>query len=263
MKSLLIIKAGSTFPVIRQRLGDFEDWVISACGLSTDVFRVIDLQEGESLPLVDCLSGVIITGSHAMVTDQDVWMQKLAVWVIAVVQRQIPLLGICFGHQLLAKAMGGDIDYHPLGREIGTVAVTLTDEGKKDRLLGGLPDTFLAHATHAQSVINLPFNAVRLAENGFEAQHAFRLGYNAWGLQFHPEFTAEIVQGYIIEQSASLLSEGMNIEALQAEVRETEPANALLKKFMSIVAKESDGINSTKGSESLSGHLSFPKEKTL
>ena len=68
MKALTIIKAGSTFPATRQKLGDFEDWVIRACGLAEDNVSVINVNKGEALPSLEILSGVIITGSHGMVT---------------------------------------------------------------------------------------------------------------------------------------------------------------------------------------------------
>ena len=235
MKALTIIKAGSTFPTISRSLGDFEDWVIRACGLSDQAVSVINVVDGEALPSVEKLSGVIITGSHAMVTDQVTWIQALASWIPQVLEHNVPLLGICFGHQLLAQAMGGRSDYNPKGREIGTVAITLTPEGKQDRLLGSLPPVFNAHTTHAQTVIKLPANALRLAENLFEANHAFRLGDSAWGLQFHPEFSDAIMRAYVSEQTPSLFRKGYDVDALQAAICNTDAANALLKRFFTIV----------------------------
>jgi GMP synthase (glutamine-hydrolysing) len=235
MKSLIIIKAGSTFTSLKDTAGDFEDWVISGCGLSADTFSVIHITENEALPAIDSISGVIITGSHAMVTDQESWMQTLASWIPMLLDRSIPLLGICFGHQLLAQAMGGYVDYHPQGLEIGTVAIALTKEGQQDLLLGSLPGKFLAHTTHEQTVIQLPVNAVKLAENLFEAHHAFRLGDKAWGVQFHPEFTADIMKIYAREEDDSLLAKNYDIKALEATICNTDEANALLKKFMTIV----------------------------
>jgi len=238
MKSFIIIKTGSTLPTLRQRLGDFEDWIIRALGSSNAVITVVNIMAGEALPSVDTISGVIITGSPAMVTDKAAWMQRLVIWIPQVLERNIPLLGICFGHQLLAEAMGGHADYHPKGREIGTVSIQLTPEGKQDRLLGALPDDFLAHTTHAQTVTKLPPNALRLAENSFEIHHAFRLGDSAWGMQFHPEFSADIMSAYVNEQSASLLKEGHNVDELKAAICNTNAASSLLKRFMAIVQEQ-------------------------
>jgi GMP synthase (glutamine-hydrolysing) len=238
MKKLIIIKAGSTFPALRQRLGDFEDWIIHKIGSSNVAITVVNVMEGEALPPVDMLSGVIITGSPAMVTDKDDWMQMLIAWIPQVVEHNIPLLGICFGHQLLAEAMGGHTDYHPKGREMGTAYIQLTPEGKQDKLLGALPDDFLAHTTHAQTVLSLPANALRLAENSFESHHAFRCGDSAWGVQFHPEFSADIMRAYVSEQTPSLLKEGHNVEELTATICHTDSANTLLKRFMTIVQEQ-------------------------
>ncbi len=134
--------------------------------------------------------------------------------------------------------MGGLVAYHPGGREIGTVSITLTPEGKKDRLLGALPDMFMAHTTHAQTVSRLPTGAKLLAQNSFEAHHAYRIGTNAWGVQFHPEFTADIMNGYVKEQTGTLVKDGHDIKALQSAICNTDQANGLLKRFMRII-KES------------------------
>ena len=68
MKTVIIIKAGSTFPTTRQCLGDFEDWIIRSIEGFDVLISVVNVLEGETLPPVDTLSGIIITGSHGMVT---------------------------------------------------------------------------------------------------------------------------------------------------------------------------------------------------
>ena len=238
MKSVIIVKAGSTFSTTRQCLGDFEDWIIRSIEWSDVLISVVNVLEGETLPPVDTLSGVIITGSHGMVTDNETWMQVLASWIPKVLERNIPLLGICFGDQLLANAMGGYSDYHPKGREIGTVSIKLSPAGRLDRLLGYLPDEFYAHTTHAQTIIKLPENALNLAANPFETHHAFRLGDSAWGVQFHPEFSADIMKAYINEQAGTLQREGHDIAELTATICNTDAANRLLQRFIAIVQEQ-------------------------
>ncbi|MEI7995718.1 MAG: glutamine amidotransferase [Methylococcaceae bacterium] len=238
MKTVIIIKAGSTFPITRQRFGDFEDWIIRSIGGSEILISVINVLEGETLPPVETLSGVIITGSHGMVTDNETWMQVLTSWIPKVMECNIPLLGICFGHQLLAMAMGGYSDYHPKGREIGTVSIKLSPEGRQDRLLGYLPDEFKAHTTHAQTIIKLPEHALTLAANPFEAHHAFRLGDSAWGVQFHPEFSADIMKAYINEQAVTLQREGHDVAELTATICNTDAANRLFNRFIAIVQEQ-------------------------
>jgi GMP synthase (glutamine-hydrolysing) len=170
-----------------------------------------------------------------MVTDQASWMVKVEAWIPSVLKQNIPCLGICFGHQLLAQAMGGLVDYHDGGREIGTVAITLTQEGKQDPLTGTLPSEFFGHTTHAQTVKKLPIGAKLLAQNSFESHHAYRIGKNAWGVQFHPEFTADIMKGYVIEQASALINGGYDIETLQSSICNTNNANGPLKRFVGFV----------------------------
>ncbi|MGZ8151726.1 MAG: glutamine amidotransferase [Methylovulum sp.] len=235
MKKLIIIKAGKTFPATRQVFGDFEDWVIAASMLPSPAIAVINVVTGEALPHVDETAGVIVTGSHAMVTDHEHWIKTVADWIPQVIDRNIPFLGICFGHQLLAQAMGGQSGYHSQGREIGSVSIALTEDGRHDKLLGYLPAVFFAHTTHAQTVLQLPPNAIRLAENPFEFHHAFRLGSCAWGVQFHPEFSAEIMRSYITEQASTLAEAGYDVQALQQNVCNTPEANSLLERFIRVV----------------------------
>ena len=93
---------------------------------------------------------------------------------------------------MLAHTFGGSVDYHELGEEKGEVEIRLTEEGKKDPLLGVLPEHFSAYASHFQTVTRLPQNVVILAQNDFESTHALRFKDNVWGVQFHPECVGDV-----------------------------------------------------------------------
>jgi GMP synthase (glutamine-hydrolysing) len=145
------------------------------------------------------------------------------------------VLGICYGHQLLAHALGGEAGDHPQGAEVGTVTVTLDEAAATDALLRGLPAQFPAHAVHWQSALRLPEGAVRLAGNDHEPVHAFRAGAHAWGVQFHPEFDADVMRGYIDQLAGDLVRAGTNPAALREHVVPTDAAAGLLGRFARIV----------------------------
>ena len=138
----------------------------------------------------------VITGSHDMVTDRRDWSERTASWLAEAASMGASILGICYGHQLLAHALGGTVDYNLLGPERGTTEVTLLKAASTDPLFGGLPQTIEVHVSHSQSVLRLPSDAVALAANNWDSNQAFRVGDRAWGVQFHPEFDAGIMHAY-------------------------------------------------------------------
>jgi len=109
----------------------------------------------------------------------------------------MPVLGICLGAQLLAKAAHAPV-YPVEGAEVGWFAVELTEAGTQDPVLGRPPQTFDAFQWHYYAH-DVPAGAVELARNRVCTQ-AFRLGDSAWGVQFHPEVTLHQVQSWIHEE---------------------------------------------------------------
>lgn len=230
MKPIVIFKVGDTFADLAQQSGDFENWIEKGLGKLNTPVTVIDPRIAP-LPSYEEIAGAVITGSHAMVTDRAVWSEALAVWLRAAVEKEVPVLGICYGHQLLAHALGGQVDYHPNGIEIGSVHVSKTSAATDDPLFHDLPAEFMAHVVHSQSVRALPPNAVLLAANAFEQHHAYRVGQNAWGVQFHPEFDHRAMGTYIEKLSDHLKEKGADITALQSQLAYTQAASGILHKF--------------------------------
>jgi GMP synthase (glutamine-hydrolysing) len=77
-----------------------------------------------------------------MVTDRLAWSEKTAAWIRSAMAVEMPLFGICYGHQLMADALGGEVAYHPAGRETGCKAITLSAAGRTDPLLSDRPAHF-------------------------------------------------------------------------------------------------------------------------
>lgn len=228
-KPILIVLAGRTHPEISRTLGDYEHWI--AAGLGDGLpYSAVDARACPAYPEPSALAGVVVSGSHAMVTDREVWSERLAGWLRSCVAAELPVLGICYGHQLLAHALGGVVANHPKGPEVGTRTLSLADAAQDDLLFTGLPGTFPAQWVHYQSAVVLPPEAVVLAYNDFEPHQAFRLGKRAWGLQFHPEFSAQAMRGYIRQLHDRLDDHA----ALLAGVRDTPDAAGLLRRFAAL-----------------------------
>lgn len=232
---ILIIKTGNTIPSLLDEDQDFEDWFIRGSGLESNRFICCAVDKGEALPAIDAVAAAIITGSPAYVTDLAPWNEIAAEYLRILHVQQKPILGVCYGHQLLAWAFGGEVGFHPGGREIGTVNIKLTEEAAVDALFAEIPKQFNVQASHQQSVLSLPEGAVLLAGNGFDAHHAFRLGSSTWGVQFHPEFSASVMSAYIRERSDDIAREGHDVAALLAKVDATPASAGLLQQFAELL----------------------------
>jgi len=231
MKPILIVKAGGTYPDMAARYGDFEDWFIARMDPSAAPIQTVSPFSGESLPPAGSFGGIIITGSHDMVTEKHSWSEKTALWVKQAVEADIPLLGVCYGHQLLAHAMGGVVGDNTKGKAFGTVPIRLNQQGRQDPLFDGMPETFAAHVCHSQSVLQLPAGATLLASSDLDPHHAFAIGKRAWGVQFHPEFDGQRLRLYIQRFADDLEAQGCDVDRLLADIRETPQSEALLRRF--------------------------------
>ncbi len=234
MRPIVILKTGDTLPGIDTARGDFDAWITPTLGWDQDDVHVVEAHRDEPLPDPDGVSGAVVTGSPAMVTDRAAWSVRSGAWLAALVERASPVLGICYGHQLLADALGGEVGANPRGREIGTVPIELFDYDD-DPLLAGFSREIPAHTTHLESVLRLPAGVHHMGRSALDDHHVFRAGPSAWGVQFHPEFDADIMRRYIEARRAPILEEGLDADGIEAAVTETPASTSLLARFGELV----------------------------
>jgi GMP synthase (glutamine-hydrolysing) len=235
---VLIIKTGSTYAELAAQRGDFEDWIISGMGIDRNDILIVDVSQNKTLPSYRKLSGIVVTGSHAMVAEHHAWSEYANQWMSGAIERQIPLLGICYGHQLLAYALGGMVGDNPEGLEFGTVNISLTAEAGKDLLFSKVPHDFPAHVCHKQSVLLLPPGAQVLASSDLDEHQAFVFGTYTWGVQFHPEFDTNAMKKYITTYTQELSEQGTNPKLLLEGCRETPESSSLLQRFYEIICEK-------------------------
>jgi GMP synthase (glutamine-hydrolysing) len=174
---------------------------------------------------------VIVLGG-AMHPDEDErhgWLTTELRWLEGLLDRGTPLLGICLGSQLVARAAGAEV-FRSSESEVGWFAVERTAAAADDPVAGALPERFDAfewhHYTHS-----LPDGAVELARSRLCMQ-AFRLG-NAWGVQFHPEVRAEQVEAWAGEDPEDVSNPEDFIAAMRARIADwNELGRGLCRAFL-------------------------------
>lgn len=232
MSEFLIVQTGAVLPELYGRLGDFPHWFRIGLGLPRGAIDVVRADLGEPLPNPARYAGIIVTGSGAMVSERLYWSERTAEWLRDAIARDAAaILGVCYGHQLIAHALGGAVDWNPHGREIGTQAITPTLQARTDALFGPLPLRFHAQTTHRQSVIATPPGTHVLAHSMLESHQALRFGTRAWGVQFHPEFSVRAMASYVQLRKPTLHEEGLDTERILADIAPAPEGRRLLRRF--------------------------------
>lgn len=233
---LLIVKTGTALSTVRRRFGDFDDWFIGAIGRERYEYETVDVSRSQPLPsgdAIDDYAGVVVTGSPAMVSHRLDWSEKAAEWLARVIEAdRLPVLGVCYGHQLMAHALGGRVGANPNGRCMGTQRLTV--DARDDILLGPRAPQARVHVTHLEVVLDPPAEARVLGRTEHDPYHALHFGARSWGVQFHPEFDAGIMRCYVEARTDLLDGEGFDSLAILENVRECPAGTAVLQQFAEI-----------------------------
>jgi len=139
---------------------------------------------------------------------------------------EVPMFGVCYGHQLLAYALGGEVAYHPQGMEIGTHTIELLPAAQNDPLLAPLPRQFAANLIHSQTVLTPPAGATVLARSAQDPHQILRYRDNVMTVQFHPEFTDLVMRAFWRSMTERELIQ------TEYEISDTPESRGLLARFI-------------------------------
>jgi GMP synthase-like glutamine amidotransferase len=158
-----------------------------------------DLPRGEFPGDLAGFDGVIIGGSPASVNDDAAWVGRLLATVPQIVARGQPLFGACFGHQAIAKALGGTVADNPGGWVFGVTETEVVAE--VPWMEAGV---IRVQAAHSEQVVVLPVGARVLARNAGCAVGAFAIGERVFATQYHPEITPEFMAALVEEYAGEI-----------------------------------------------------------
>ena len=200
MKNIIILDCGPSLSEVSQKFGSAPNWIMDLLKNKDCRFKWVKTYKRENVVHTEG-DAWIITGSPRSVYDELDWMLDMEDKIRNAQHHNTPVLGICFGHQLIAKSLGGRVELNPNGWELGAYPIELTERGLKSRILSGFNNNSIVYQSHGDCVTVLPENAFELALNK-KGNQTFTIHNNMYGVQFHPEFSWNIIKQYVSVRSA-------------------------------------------------------------
>ncbi len=144
--------------------------------------------------LLEDVAAVLFSGSGEFFLGKgdgkDTWLPQTFLFLDKVIEKNIPVLGLCFGHQIILLHQGAEIKHIEEYREVGTLPIVLSDRAKEDPIFSRLPATFKGMLGHKETPVNIPEHIEILASSERVLPQAIRVrGKDIWSTMFHPELT--------------------------------------------------------------------------
>ena len=232
---VVLVRLGEPIPATRARVGDYALWFQR--GLEGASCGVVDLRDpAEELPRDG--DAYVVMGSPAGVHEPHPWLPRALEAARWILDSGRPALGVCFGHQLFATAMGGEVRRNDAGVEVGTITVELEPRAHDDPLVGGLGPLLRVNASHDDTVVRLPAGdraPALLGRSARDRHQVLRWGERAWSVQFHPEMRARETRLAVDWRAPRLRAEGADPAAVREAVDDAPHGKELLRRFLALV----------------------------
>lgn len=215
MMKIGILAAGITPDELLDQYGSYAamtQGLLERCGGDFD-YKIYDVKDGLFPESIEECDGWAITGSKYSVYDNQPWMLTLQQFIRDVEQAEIPLVGICFGHQIIAEALGGQVVKYSGGWRLGLQSYRIV-QSPLIKTAHVAPATFTLNAIHQDQIVRKPPQAEVFASADFCLYAGLRYGNRILTVQAHPEFSREFEQALLLSRKGSVLPEALTDDAL-------------------------------------------------
>ena len=186
-----ILSNGPGLKEVVEAYGHSSEWIPASISGNHDY--IIDKAYNNEFTDISESDVFIITGSKYSVYDNNAWILKLEQFINKIISSNKPILGICFGHQIIAKCLGGFVEKNSLGWELGSYNLKLTSAGSESKLFNQFNNNDIVYESHQDVVSKLPPGSIELAYTS-KGNQSFKYGDCIYGVQFHPEFSYEVTR---------------------------------------------------------------------
>ena len=192
MKPIAILVTGAPPPALRDRFDDYATCFTKLLGPPFET-QVFDIQAGQWPRRAEDFSGVIVTGSAAGVYEDAVWIRDLLAW-LTMARGRTRLVGICFGHQAMAQAFGGQVEKSDRGWGVGLHRYEIVS---REPWMAPGTDSVAIPVSHQDQVVAIPDDARVIARSEFTPYGGLAYGDDAMSFQCHPEFDPAFVEALV------------------------------------------------------------------
>jgi GMP synthase (glutamine-hydrolysing) len=211
------------------------DHALAQSGLTVRTYQTVQGELPDPKAMDDAL-GVFVSASVAGAYDGDPWIDALGQTLCELGKRKIPMLGLCFGAQVLAWALVGRDQVFKRGdRETGYAPIHLTEAGLSDPLTQGLKPSLRTFMWHGDEVRADHPEIIVLADNPVCANHIWRWAKGpVWGIQPHPEMDQTQIKEFLLQNRAWFVSEGKDVDALLAQLEPNDELAPIFDRFLAL-----------------------------
>ena len=220
-----ILQTGHAPEELQPSLGNYDamfERLLSSGGFTFETFHVVDMEFPAGAHAAD---GWLITGSKHGAYEDHAWIPPLEALIREIRAADLPLIGVCFGHQIIAQALGGRVEKFSGGWSIGRTAYQIG------------PKTLHLNAWHQDQVVALPKGATVEASSDICENAVLSYGDKVWTIQPHPEFGAEMIGGLIKYRGSGVVPDAL-LNAAQTQLTASDDSAEIAQMMINVLRGE-------------------------